>query len=135
MDLNRKYELVIFDLDGTLYQFNLSGADNAIFKTRFYAKIEQLGVNFISERLSMPISEAQRVRKSVFNNFNGDISIGLEREYGIDRMDYFNSVWNLDPVDYVKEDGRLGELLRNIKIKKHYSLQRHKFGQKEFYNS
>src|SRR3989344_4020546 len=38
------YELIIFDMDGTLYKFDSSGRDDAIFESGFYKEIERIGL-------------------------------------------------------------------------------------------
>ncbi len=112
------YELIIFDMDGTLYTFDSSGKDDAIFNTGFYREIEQRGIEFIMRRLSIPTEKAREIRETIFRDYNGDMSIGLETEYGIGRSDYFGFVWNVDPSRYITVDEELRELMRSIQCKK-----------------
>ncbi|HIH14818.1 MAG: hypothetical protein QT08_C0009G0065 [archaeon GW2011_AR17] len=108
------YELIIFDMDGTLYKFDSSGRDDAIFESGFYKEIERRGIDFIMKKLSVSISEAQKIREDIFRNYNGDVSIGLEKEYSLARGGYFGFVWNVDPSKYINVDKGLRELMRSI---------------------
>ena len=114
----KKYELVIFDMDGTLYRFEGSGTDGAIYKTKFYREIKQKGVNFIAERLSISRKDAERVKEDIYNKYNGEISIGLEKEYNVDRKEYFAKTWNVDTSRYINPDRELRILLNKILCKK-----------------
>src|SRR3989338_8825058 len=114
------YELIIFDMDGTLYKFDSSGRDDAIFESGFYKEIERRGIDFIMKKLSVSISEAQKIREDIFRNYNGDVSIGLEKEYSLARGGYFGFVWNVDPSKYINVDKGLRELMRSIPYRRAY---------------
>ncbi len=113
----KDFDLAIFDMDGTLYRFGDS-EDGSIFKTAFYREVEQRGIRFIAEALSVPIAVAAEIRTDIFKRYNGDLSIGLEREKGLDRIDYFENVWNIDPSKYLNSDPELAEMLSNMNCKK-----------------
>lgn len=112
----KKYALIIFDMDGTLYSFENGAYD--IYSTTFYKKIEQNGVDFISRKLNMNRADAQKIRKSIFDKYNGNISIGLKKEFNIEREEYFNSAWDIDAAKYLKPAVQLDDMLARIKIKK-----------------
>jgi putative hydrolase of the HAD superfamily len=112
------YELIIFDMDGTLYRFESSGTDDAISMTKFYREIEENGIEFISKRLSVNKEKAEKIRQEIFRKYQGDISIGLEKKYGLGRNEYFSNVWSVDASKYIEPNKRLRDLLRSISSKK-----------------
>lgn len=113
-----KFDLVIFDLDGTLYRFDGCGSDDAVFATKFYQEIERKTIDFIAGALSVPCKTAAKIREDLFERYEGSISIGLEREFRIGMKKYFASTWNIDPEGYVSPDPRLRPLLSAIDCKK-----------------
>ena len=52
-----KLELVIFDMDGTLYKFKGSGKDNAIYQTDFYREVKDRGIKFLIEKFKASFSQ------------------------------------------------------------------------------
>jgi len=113
-----KYTLIIFDMDGTLYQFKGSGNNNALFKTAFYEEVTQNAVQFLASQLSCSVESAQKIREDIFVKYNGDISVGLEKEFGLNRMLYFEQTWDIDALCYFKEDTILREMLLGFSCKK-----------------
>lgn len=114
-----KFDLIIFDMDGVLYNFkDSSNANKSIFCTPFYQEVQERGIRFIVKKLSISIEEANRIRSSLFMKYNSNISIALENEYGISKREYFETVWNIDVSKYVNKDPYLKGFLSNIKSKK-----------------
>ena len=99
----------IFDMDGTLYEtgsvnfiaLNIRKNSNTFFMEKF---------GFSNQKA---ISEYERIKIK----YNGEISIGVEKEYGINRHEYFNKVWNFQPSKYIQKDNSLKELFEKIKGK------------------
>ncbi len=116
--MSESYELIIFDMDGTLYTFGEESGEQGLFASDFYKEVERRGESFLQKKLSLPKGEASRVRQDIFKQYNGDMSLGLEQEYGIDRYAYFGEVWAIDPCPYVKEDERLKAMLERIPQRK-----------------
>ena len=112
------FELIIFDMDGTLYSFQDSGQDDAIFKTRFYEEVRRRGMAFIEDALKVKNKEARKIWDDVYNSYDGNLSIGLEEVHGIDRTEYFDKVWNIDASKFIDKDSKLKDLIASITIKK-----------------
>lgn len=112
------YELVIFDMDGTLYRFRGSGADDAIYGSDFYREVKERGIRFIAEKLKVSPDEAAKIRERLSKDFDNNISNGLEERYGVLRKEYFDSAWGIDPAKYFPPDPRLRKVLAEIKTKK-----------------
>lgn len=111
-------KLIIFDMDGVMYKFEGCGTDNAILLTPFYREIEQNGVAFIAEKLSVPEATAEKIRETIFQKYVGSVSIGLENEYGLNKAEYFNNAWNIDATKYLNPDKKLRDFMGKLPCKK-----------------
>ena len=111
-------KLVIFDMDGTLYKFDSSGSDGAIYQTKFYDEVRRRGIEFLAQRLSISIEEATAIRERIFKEYSGDVSTALEKGYGIPKAEYFGYVWNIDASKYIQGDPELREVLLGVKCKR-----------------
>src|SRR3989338_2837269 len=109
-------KLIIFDLDGTLYPLVGGSYDSSPLKRRVLAN----AVKFISEKLSKSKVEAQAVLETVQKKYGEQISIGLEKDYGLSRYDYFNTVWNISTRGIVKKKLALRKVL--LELQKTYTL-------------
>lgn len=105
-------------MDGTLYKFDGSGSNNAIFNTMFYDEVTQNVVKFLSNKLFVSLQDAKKIREDIFERYKGDISIGLEKEFGLERELYFTNTWNIYAAKYCNEDVLLQKMLLNILTKK-----------------
>lgn len=113
-----RHGLIIFDLDGTLYRFPGSGSDRGIFRTGFYREVRENAAGFVSEVLGTDRGYAKGIIESISKRYDGDISIGLEKEFGIDRFDYFRGAWDIDAGKYIEPDPDLREALSMIPCRK-----------------
>lgn len=104
----KKTELLIFDMDGTLYQFPGGGT---FFEIPFGQAIQQNTRAFIARELALNQAEADAVYNELFMQFNGELSLGLERRFGIDRMRFFNETWDLDPAEFIIPEPGVRETL------------------------
>ena len=48
-------------------------------------------------------------------DYNKELSIGFEKEFGINRYEYFNNAWNLDTNKYMVRDEKLIKILNQLK--------------------
>lgn len=101
---------IIFDLDGTIYRFK----GDSFRSSGLYDVIIKNTLQYISNSLNKSEEEAQKVLDIVLKKYGNSISIGLENEFKIDRYDYFDFTWNIDPKDYVQFDPRLKLFLLNL---------------------
>jgi len=97
--------LIIFDLDGTLYVFDNSNSVN-FASSKFYKTIKSNAYRFLQKRLNMGPEEAKETYEDIKRNFDGELSLGLEAKFGVDRYEWFEAVWDLNPRDFIKQKSR-----------------------------
>jgi len=115
MKINNK-KIIIFDMDGTLYEFKGDSFRNS----GLYDIIIENTLLYISNKLKKTKIEAQEILNFILKKYKDSISIGLEKEYNINRYDYFNFVWDIDAKKYVKFDSIINSLL--LKLQKNFDL-------------
>lgn len=94
----RKIETVVFDMDGTLYNF----PDGATFtQTPFGQAIGRNVERFIGQEFELDEVAAQKRAAELSAQFDGEMSLGLEQTFGVDRMRFFAETWDLDPAEFV----------------------------------
>lgn len=98
-------------MDGTLYSFDKGSFDNSGLRK----KVEVNALKYIIQRLEVSKEKAHGVFNNLRLKYSGNISIGLEKDYNIDRYDYFNTVWNIPAKGFVKKSGSLKKILNRIK--------------------
>lgn len=109
--MSEKLDAAIFDMDGTLYRFKNGGT----FTTSgLGAQVKSNVMDFIGTSLSLGRDDAEKVYRDIRTSYDENISLGLEYEYGIDRYDYFNSTWDIDPEPIIDFDPRITKTLRNL---------------------
>ncbi len=111
-----KKGLIIFDLDGTLYKLPGGSFAKSPLKKRVLANAQ----NFIAKKLSKSKAEAKTILGNIQEKYGEDISIGLEKEYGLSRYDYFNTAWDVSTRGVVRETKSLRKIL--AVLKKRYNL-------------
>lgn len=82
---------IFFDLDGTLYKMKGGSFHESVLK-RY---ILENAVAFIALRLKKKKSEASEILNNIIKKYGESISIGLEKEFGLDRYDYFKAAWDV----------------------------------------
>ncbi len=100
----------IFDLDGTLYPF-APGKHTTFGASIFYADLRKRIVQFVASELKTDRAETTRILEEVDAEFDGELSIGFERKYGIDRYRYYEATWRCLPDDYVAKDDQLADAM------------------------
>lgn len=93
----KKAKLVAFDMDGTLYQF--IGA-SAFLQSGFGQAVQQNVRRLIATELGFAQDSVNEKYQELYERFDGEMSLALEREEGIDRMKFFDMTWNLDPAEF-----------------------------------
>lgn len=94
-----KKDILIFDMDGTLYKFKGGSFRNSNLKKRVLKNARL----FISAKLNKNKAEAKQLLEQIQKDYGEDISIALEEKFDIDRRDYFSSVWNIPAKNYIKK--------------------------------
>ncbi len=110
------YKLVIFDVDGTLYKFE--DRITSFLDTPMYKKIKKNAASFLSSKKKIDLEEAKKIIEDIYLRYKTDISIGLEKEFGIPKKEYFNNVWNIDASKYIKYNPKLRETINSLDCKK-----------------
>lgn len=100
----------IFDLDGTLY--DLDGIPGTSFgESRFCADVMSNTRTFIGEQLGVNQDEASEIFNQIMEGYSGELSLGLEKEYSIDRYDLFDATWSQPPENYIGANPNLATML------------------------
>lgn len=85
-------------MDGTLYRFK----DSETFIHSSLSKAIKKNIfEFLAGTLKVPSSDIANIYQQLKERYDGHISLGIEKEYGIDRKIYFNNTWNIDPTDFI----------------------------------
>ena len=104
----------IFDMDGTLYRLD-KGQSQTFAKSRFRADFLNNAYSFYMNRVGLSLKDSVAEHERISERYDGEVSLGLEAEYGIDRYDFFANTWNLDPEEFVEIDKDLPEVLHQLK--------------------
>ena len=107
--MNRK--TIIFDMDGTLYEFNGDSFKNS----GLYDVVIENTINYISNNIKKTKEESRRILESILKKYGTSISVGLEKELGFDRYDYFNKAWDVNAREYVQGDLEIRSLLLELR--------------------
>ncbi len=102
--------MIMFDLDGTLYPYK----GNSFRDTSLYEDLKQRSLEFITKKLNIGIEEAAKKYDFVAKKYNFIISNGFEKEYGLNRTEYLNFAWNMDPTPHIEKDVRLISMLEEL---------------------
>ncbi len=103
----------IFDLDGTLYQFNIG--DKTFMTSLQHDVLRKNTHDFIMQRRSLTQDQTESEYQRIKDKYQGEMSIGVEAEYGIDRYEFFNNVWNMKPELYIQKNTQLSEIMKDLK--------------------
>lgn len=103
-------KIIIFDMDGTLYKFKGDSFKNS----GLYDIVIENTLLYISNKLKKSEPEAKEILELVFEKYGNSISIGLEKEFKIDRHDYFDFAWNIEAKNYVQFDSSLKPFLLSL---------------------
>lgn len=98
----KKPTAIILDLDGTLYPFK--GTTGGFSESRFYAELKQSITAFIAAKLCVCDEAAVQIVADVDKRFSGELSIGFERTFGIDRYEYYAATWDKNPANFMDSD-------------------------------
>lgn len=101
---------IIFDMDGTLYKFK----GDSFKSSGLYDVVIANTLVYISSKLEKSETEAQEILDLVFKKYGNSISIGLEKEFKIDRYDYFDFAWNIEAKNYVQPNPQLKPFLLSL---------------------
>lgn len=109
--LNNMKKTLIFDLDGTIYNFE----KNSFVETRMYSEIKKNSIQLIQRLFNKNENDAIRIFNSITEKYGTEISVGFEKELGVNRLLYFKKTCNIKPEKYIEKDHRIFELLKQLK--------------------
>ena len=112
-----KANALIFDMDGTLYQFD-KGAAETFGRSAFGRQIGDNVQALFRQQFGLDAAAAAAMFQDLDRRFAGEISLGLEREHGIPRSDYFAATWNLDPRQFMERDAALTAALESVTVRR-----------------
>jgi putative hydrolase of the HAD superfamily len=99
--------MIIFDLDGTLYAFH-----GGSYETSGLRKcVHENAARYIADNLHVSEQKAADIFRALRDEYKQELSIGLEEKYGLDRYQYFNTVWNINPEPLITVPEHLRETL------------------------
>lgn len=114
----RKAKGIIFDMDGTLYQFK-NDQDTAFTETQFMHRLHENAIAFFGSHFELDREAAFERYWDIRQRFDGEVSLGLEREHNIPRADYFAATWGgMKPAEFVAEDQQLLNSIEQIEIRR-----------------
>ncbi len=109
-------KLIIFDMDGTLYNFVEGSFKNSGLQKKVLAN----ALKYVMKKLHKTKAEAVKILEEINKQYGEDISIALEKNFGFDRYQYFKEVWNIPAEKYIKPNSGLRKLL--LKLRSNYGL-------------
>lgn len=105
----------IFDLDGTLYDFEPSRSckgKGGFINSLLWADVSRNVEAFIARTFELKDTDAKAEFKRIMAASKGEISIYLDKNHGIDRHEYYAATWNLEPAKYLKADPIVHDLFK-----------------------
>lgn len=115
INVNKK-KLIIFDMDGTLYNFK----EGSFKKSGLQKRVLENAKKYIMKNLDKSEKEAELLIKEITKEYREDISIALEKKFGLDRHNYFNEVWNIPAKNYIQKNFLLRKEL--VKFKNNFNF-------------
>ena len=103
----KKIKFWLFDLDNTLYSCD----------TKVFDQVDKKMSSFISKKLNVDISEAKKIQKSYFHEYNTTLN-GMIKNHNIDAEEFLEFVHNVD-LNFLKKDLNLKKELNNLIGKKY----------------
>lgn len=105
----------IVDMDGTLYKFDKGKTRNFI-DSMFYEDLRINIISFLIKTFMLDESKALLELVRIDKKYKGEISIGIEKEYGLDRIKYYELTWSsLNPNKYIDYDPNLEKVLNKAR--------------------
>ena len=103
---------IFFDLDGTLYP-------SAIVKfteSQTYHCMRDRTIKHLSSKKDISIVEASKLYESIFSRYGVRLSVGIEKEAGLDKKEYMDYAWNMDPSSFMSKNPNLEKLLDRLRV-------------------
>lgn len=111
-----KIEGIIFDMDGTLYPFDY-GLTIHFGSSHFAEQMRTNVLTFFQTQFDLDREAAKLAYETINQKYSGEVSLGLEKEFGIPREHYFSKTWDMNPAKFMETNERLEEVLKSLTIK------------------
>lgn len=109
-----KVNAAIFDMDGTLYQF----PNGTTFSNSPLGEVvKENATLFIAKEFKLGDDEARQKYMELQIQYDGEMSLGLEQEFGIDRMRFFEETWGINPEDIIVPEPNIKYELAQLGIR------------------
>lgn len=105
-----KDKLIIFDMDGTLYNFKGGSFEKSGLKKR----IAENANSFVQIKLNKTKDEASKILKVLRTEYGDNISIALEEKFNLLRKDYFDYVWDVEANIFIETHKDLNNILSKL---------------------
>jgi len=109
----KKIEAIIFDMDGTLYAFD-ENHESQFTSSQFGKQIRANCIRFFEARFSLSVDEAEVMYQDLNDRYNGQVSLAVEKEFGIGRGEYFAFTWDLTAEEFITSNELLVPALQNL---------------------
>lgn len=106
----------IFDMDGCLYAF--AGGAPSFSRSPFGERVRQNITKFFQEQLGYAPDRSLEAYRTFQRKYDGEVSLGVEKEHGIPRARYFATTWDLQPSEFITHDPRLSQVIGNLSIRR-----------------
>lgn len=100
----------IFDMDGTLYQFD-KGKSKTFDESSFYLNLKKNVILFLMTKKKINEKDALIEYKRLYEKYKGQISLGVKFEHNINILEFFKNTWNMNPSKYIEKNNELKILL------------------------
>lgn len=107
-----KVELIIFDMDGTLY--GLDGEGGTTKNSSLIKKVISNSVEFVINREGFGKVDAEKLIEEALKDDVG-ISNVLSKRYGITRAEFFDIVWNIEAKAIIKNFEKSTKTIQELK--------------------
>ena len=92
---------IIYDIDDTLYPIN----------RKRNIDLEKRREDFIVCKIG---NDPEIVLERIKMIYGDSVDVGLEREYGISKKEYYDNVWSMEPENYMQCDNKLRNIISLI---------------------
>jgi HAD superfamily hydrolase (TIGR01509 family) len=114
--MNKK-KLIIFDLDGTLYEFE-GGSYNG---SPLSKQVRLNATKFLQNKLNLSEPEVKKHIDYIFDE-QDNASLIIEKDFGINRYDYFKAVWDIPAAGMITFNPELKQILQTLSINNKLAL-------------
>lgn len=104
-------QILIFDLDGTLYPFKNGSLSGSGLATAIIANTEK----YLVEKCGLSETEAVQAMVTIREKYGLRLSVATEELYGANRLEYFSYAWNIPVDSFVTFDRDTFETLTRLK--------------------